>query len=240
MDTSVKYKQRLYIYDRREMVVLVLLIGMISAFAFTLGIHLEKRAVSQMRGYSVADTPLVHTLSDEVPDRLDLDEQSRGAEEALTDSLTQMLHEEVARTGIRLDTPHQVDLPEKTRSSNEGATTLKSLRMLEELGTHSGKFGKFGKFGKTGKGVERNVASEEKYTLQVGSYPTQKEAERVVSELKTKFNLHSTLREVEIAGKGKRFRLYLGHYSSHQAAEKAGEKYHLEHKIASFMVSKEP
>ncbi len=122
----MEQKQRFFIYDRREMGVLVILGVMVAVFAFTLGVHLGKRVGP--KGYVAApgDAEPVVTLPDQVPNRQELTEQAKGAQQAADESLNQALHDEVARTGIKLDTPRQVELPDHARSKNAGATTLNS------------------------------------------------------------------------------------------------------------------
>jgi hypothetical protein len=50
-------------------------------------------------------------------------------------------------------------------------------------------------------------------------------------------DLSPFMREAEVKGKGKWYRLYLGGYPNKNAAEQAGEKYRSQRKIASFIVS---
>jgi cell division protein FtsN len=45
---------------------------------------------------------------------------------ASEDAVNQATHEEVARTGIKLEDSRQLELPEKTRSKNAGATSLQT------------------------------------------------------------------------------------------------------------------
>jgi hypothetical protein len=120
METS---KQRFFIYDRREMVVLILLGLLIAAFAFTLGVHLGKRVSHQAAHEAVKEPTPVATSPDLVPNRQELNEQAKGVEQAVEEVLDQSLHDEVARTGVKLETPVPVELPEKTKSANGGATS---------------------------------------------------------------------------------------------------------------------
>jgi cell division septation protein DedD len=91
----------------------------------------------------------------------------------------------------------------------------------------------------------RKIASEgeshhdAQYTLQIGSFPNLAEAKKQLSALQ-KAELKAFLHEAAIKGKGKWYRLYLGGYSSREAAEEAGEKYKTENKIHSFIVTKSP
>lgn len=116
-------KQRFFIYDRKEMGVLLLLGSTVAVFAFTLGVHLGKRIGP--KGYVAAngDAESLGTIGDKTPGRQDLNEQAKGAQQAADEALNQALHDEVGRTGIKLDAPRQVALPDQAKSANGGATT---------------------------------------------------------------------------------------------------------------------
>src|SRR6476620_4017053 len=113
----VEQKQRFFIYDRKEMGVLLLLGVLVAVFAFTLGVHLGKRVEQKPSTPAPHEAPTeavaVPTVPDQLPNRQELTEQSKGAQQAADETLSQALHEEVARTGIKLDTPKQTQLPEK-------------------------------------------------------------------------------------------------------------------------------
>ena len=71
MNNFSKHKQSLFIYDRKEMVVLSLLVVMISFFTFTLGVHLGKRLTT--RGSTLEkDVSLVRSLPDSLANSQDL------------------------------------------------------------------------------------------------------------------------------------------------------------------------
>src|SRR5687768_1489129 len=104
-------RQKLFIYDRKEMAVLVLLGIMVALFAFTLGVHLGKRVGSGTLADHADEVKAAQTVADALPDRQDFVEHGDGVATAVDETLNQALHEEVARTGIKLDTPRQVELP---------------------------------------------------------------------------------------------------------------------------------
>lgn len=78
---------------------------------------------------------------------------------------------------------------------------------------------------------------EGRFTLQIGSYPSIREAKDQVDSMEA-LGLQPVLRVAEIKGKGKWFRVYLGGFSSRDDAEKAGEGYRSQHVIDSFIVAK--
>jgi cell division protein FtsN len=226
-------KQRFFIYDGKEMGVLLLLGVMVAVFAFTLGVHLGKRvgpkgALSPVAG----DAELVATSSDKNPNRQELNEQSKGAQQAADESLNQALHEEVARTGIKLDTPRQVQLPEKPHSENAGATTTAATEhghpriQLAPQGAEKG---------------ADHVAAERSappghYTLQIGSYPVADEARDQADSLEA-LGLRPYMRPADVRG-SRWYRVYVGGFESKEVAEKAGARYVSQHMIEAYVVSK--
>jgi DedD protein len=120
---NMEQKQRFFIYDRREVGVLLLLGTMVAIFAFTLGVHLGKRVGPKGLAPAIGETETVPTIADKAPERQQLTEQSKGAQQAADESANQALHDEVARTGIKIDSPRQLQLPTQPRSGNAGATT---------------------------------------------------------------------------------------------------------------------
>lgn len=208
-------KARLFIYDRREIAVLILLGVMVALFAFTLGVHLGKRVHPHALGVVPRDTRSAETVPDQIPNRQELTEQGKAAPQAGDEALTQALHDEVSKTGVKLDTPRQVELPDEPISENAGATTLKRAATSAPKAT---------------------PRSAGHYTLQVGSYQTQGEAETQLKALAA-HDLKAALKPVEIQGKGTWFRVYVGTFGSRDEAQTAGARYKSRKVIGSFVVA---
>lgn len=193
--------------------VLVLLAVLVASFAFTLGVHMGKRVGTKTVVESHAqDAHSVETAVDSVPSRHELQEQTKAAHQNLDETLSQALHDEVARTGIKLDTPRQIDLPEGVRKTKELASVV-----LEEIE------------------AAKRVPPVGRFTLQIGSYPSVHEAKDQVDSMEA-LGLKPVLRAAEIKGKGRWFRVYLGGFPNKDEAEKAGEGYRGQHVIESFIV----
>ncbi len=134
MINKMAYKQKLFIYDRREMWILLFLGLLVSAFAFTLGVHFGKRVGSKAMISVHKDTGLAATVPDVIPDRNDIVEHTmpdhgvgrnlgssgaNGMPQAIPNTVTdaagesahEALREEVKKTHIKLEKPRQVDLP---------------------------------------------------------------------------------------------------------------------------------
>lgn len=217
----MKNKQRLFIYDRKEIIVLFLIVVMAGVFAFTLGVHLGKRVGPKGMMATSNETPLATTLQDKLPNRQELDEQGQGSQQAIQETLSQELHNEVTRTGLKLEDQRQVDLPEKPKTKTAGATHLDTHPPADIIPK---------------KAQEAHAGA---FSLQIGSYPNEGEAKKQLAALERN-DLKGFIREVELKGKGKWYRLYLGSFSSKSLAEQAGAKYKGSRKISSYMVLKVP
>lgn len=208
----MNYKQNLFIYNRKEIVVFVFLCMMIAAFTFTLGVHFGKRLTHHADSFRAAPTLQAHSVPDQVPGNLELAEQKALAENSIHQLLSEELHQEVIQNGIQYHSSIQVDLPEGTKDPAMGSTSRRNPASHTE--------------------------SARKYTLQVGSFASASEAHAFQSlhPLKPDPKVH----EIMIEGKGKWYRLYLGQFSTRHAAEQAGEKYRSQRKIQSFVVQELP
>ena len=205
------------------------------------------------------------TVPDKIPNRQELTEQAKGAQQAADESLNQALHDEVARTGIKLDTPRQLALPEKTISKNGGATTG-SPPVVEETapvkaapapgvpaasaaheaatapdkGTYPARI-ESDSAPKPGNAEVDAVAlhrpaPEGRFTIQIGSYPVLEEA-RDQSDSLEALGLKPYMRPANVRGK-QWYRLYVGGFATKDAAEKMGTRYVSQHMIEAYIVAK--
>jgi cell division septation protein DedD len=235
-----KKQQRLFIYDRREVVTLIALGLMVAAFAFTLGVHLGKRVVGHSANGELTTEAQIPTLQDSVPNKQELKEQSKDAQDVADQELSRSLKQEVTQSGVKLKAPRQVELPAKSKSKSGGATTLKAsadktdLKSLQKIGQALNP----DPVDKPEAKTEEKTLSEPsgKYTLQVGSYPTEAEAKERVDSLR-EHGLNPFLRQAEVKGLGLRYRLFVGGFASREEAEKSGKEYQAQHVIHSFLVS---
>ena len=179
-------KQRLFIYDRKEMGILVLLGAMVALFAFTLGIHLGKQVGGKTSLTAPEDAKPVATLPDQVPDKNELNEQGKGVAQAVDQTLTHSLKEEVERTGVALQTPRQIELPKQTSLVPHGRYTLQvgAFSSLEEAQSKIEKLQTVGI-----KTLLKSVDLEQKgrwYRLYTGDYPTVEAAKEAGSQYQVK------------------------------------------------------
>ena len=248
-----RHRQRLFIYDLREMLTLFFLGIMAMAFTFTLGLHFGKRINGFPQFAKGQESPFAKSLADSIPDKEHFFVDNNGRREiheVLEDVLTEELHEEVARSGLRLDSPQIIDLPAQPKNTNEGATTLVvndpgSTRAAGEAAIAKAAAEAAPKSTEKTSTKTRGPAAQakalpnsagEKYTLQIGAFHSEEEAKERIAAL-TNEEYQPVLRAVDLKEKGKWYRLYLGQFSTRYAAQKAGEEYHSQQLIDSFVIS---
>ncbi|MBS1962963.1 MAG: SPOR domain-containing protein [Bdellovibrionales bacterium] len=228
-------KRRLFIYDRKEVGVLILLGVGVALFAFTLGVHLGKQVVPkaiEAAGEAKPVDPLT-TAETQAPSRVEISQEVKNVPAAVDETLDQSLRDEIAKTGMKVDKTRQLELPKNVHEESSKPEVGANEHATENAEPKTEK-----KVAKT----EPKVAAESagsRYTLQVGSYPSLHDAEPVLLRLNEN-GLRAEVREVELAGKGKWFRLFVGQFDSVKDAEKAGKSFKKERRIAEFVVVKAP
>lgn len=234
----MEQKQRFFIYDRREMGVLLLLGTLVALFAFTLGVHLGKRVGPKGAAEHGLEATTAATIGDKFPNRQELVEQGKGANQAAEESLNQALHEEVIRTGIKLDDHKQVRLPEKTRAEKAGVPEPEAVIAEPEHGETAAPAQHAAESHAVAP-VSEAPAPElaAKFTLQIGSHPSAADAKVQLDDLEAK-GLKPFQREALVKGR-KWFRVFVGGFGTKEAAEKAGRGYVSRRVIQAFVVSKQ-
>jgi cell division protein FtsN len=223
----VKSKHYLFIYDWREIIVLALIAITLSIFTFTLGVHWGKGIGHKSSETSTTAVTAVETLPDAIPNKQEFAESEKKIQQTIEDLLTRELHDEVSRTGIRLRTARQTELPEQMKSA-------RSSQPFQDLTPEP----------EPSPLVQRKIASEtaksnqaNPYSLQIGSFQSMEEARDRASRFEG-LSHKVFLKETEVAGKGKWHRIYLGEFPNRLAAEKVGKELKLANKVQTFIVVK--
>lgn len=207
----MEQKQRFFIYDRKELWVLVLLGVMVAIFAFTLGVHLGKRVTTQTNVAHNGEVTPVQTLPDETLSKQELSDEAKHAEKTADETLHESAYEEVNKTGIKLDQAKPTELPSGAPAAAQPG-------------------------GPAGDGAAAPAAPiDGKFTLQVGSHGSLDEAQQQVAAL-VSLALKTFIRDIEVKGKGRRFRVFLGGYETKEQAERTGKRLTGQHVIDSYVV----
>lgn len=203
-------RRKLFIYDKKEIGVLILLGIGVALFAFTMGVHLGKQVSPKPAEMAIDHTvaPPVDPAPQGAPNRVEVSEEQKHVEGAVEENLDQSLRDEIAKTGLKVEEPKPLTLPSDTKPV--------AKKKPKPLTPTAGAF-----------------------TLQVGSYPSTDEATPELKKLKGK-GLGAEVRAVEVPGKGKWFRLYVGQFPTIKDAEETGKNYKSENLIRDFVVVKVP
>lgn len=146
-------QKKLFVYDRREMGLLILLLVGLAIFAFTLGVHLGKKVSSSaskpsseidphasnhtdsaVHGSESAEhDPELKAAAKQPEDRAQLLEAAKQLPDVEKEALSQELRDEVARTGLKLDKPVTTELPKEVKAQKPAlATTLPAEKTTEK------------------------------------------------------------------------------------------------------------
>lgn len=225
-------KARFFIYDRREVSILMLLALMVAIFAFTLGVHLGKRAggkgIPQIATVTVEDEhkSTAEHAQPATPTDEEIQARVRAQTPAPGDLVQQATQEEVARTDIKLDAPRQVVFPPVTAEAKAAAAkSAESKKAAENLEASAP--------------VATTAAATtvaKRYTLQIGSYPSIILAQVKVHELED-MGLKPKIKRADVKGLGIRFRVTVGVFRTRHGAEKAGQLYRSEKKFDTFIIA---
>jgi len=238
-------KSRFYIYGRKEMLVLTFLATLVAAFAFTLGLHLGKKIALEVtvkteasaehgaeHGEAEGKIVGVKASPDEVPERHELADYVKKSDEISDNYLDKRLHEEVTKTGLKVDIQRQTELPEETKSPSGGATTIR----LPKTAPDAKKSESSANQGKERVGIVEPPIGH--FTLQVGSYKAREDARNRV-ELLESVGKKAFIRTGLVNGQ-QWFRVYLGGFQTRKEAEVSGARFKSDRVIDSFVVSKMP
>lgn len=221
-------RNRFFIFETKEVGIFLLLGLLVAGFSFTLGIHFGKRIGlhTMLKG---KDATAVATEDDQIPDKHDLIEEEKKVDSVAEELLEQRLHQEVAKTGIKMETGRQVSLPEKAKTEE----TLEQPSTAKK-DSHS-------PADKNGKGLDQALSKttpEGKYTIQVGSHPALNDANEQVRLLQS-LGMEPFVRKARIKNQDW-FRVYLGGFDSKPQAQEFGNRYRNQHIIRNFIVSNMP
>ncbi len=205
----MKTKQQVFMYSRKEIFVLLLLIFLGILFALTLGIHLGKRVSHQSDYFLSQVSPVlpIESMPELLQETEDLPEEKKDLTMRIDQHLTNSLHQETLLSQIHTRVPKEVDLPTQTKSE------LQKKPEAKELLIHP------------------------KYTLQLGSYPSLEDTKGHLAQLE-RLQMKTFVQVVDLKEKGKWYRICLGQFTTRHAAEKTAAKYVSQNQITSYVVAR--
>lgn len=217
-------RERLFIYGHKEVLALILMASLVVAFAFTLGVHFGKRVGAKaLEKHPEVKSTGVEAVSDRTPPVHEIQEQAKAASQAADESLNQVLYDEVARVGMKLETRRQVELPKETPEEKNTQSSEKPSNKMDSESILNIE-------------AARRQPPSGKFTLQIGSSSSVQAILEQVESLES-LGMKPYLRTKNSAGKEKLFQVYLGGFASQQDAEIAGQKYRNQHVIDSYVTT---
>ncbi len=196
MKSFLEPKQHFFLYDRKEMILLVFLGMMISFFTFTLGIHLGKNTrLKKSEKSPYLDS--MHPLDDQSPSLTEFTEKGRGIETLLEESLNAELRHEVQSSGIQFDHRLALTLPELTKAETSNSNHQTQLYSLQ-VGSYPTQNDALNQI-KSLKGYQlrpvlQEIQIKEKgkwYRVYLKGYPTRDQAKLFASQLQKGKIIHS-------------------------------------------------
>ena len=232
MDPKLKY----FVFDRKEFILLTLILLVVGVLAFTVGVHygkqyaVETAEVEDPFAEPVALKPQVEKL----PHDRDLDFQAKDASKKAELSIDKSLQQEVVNTGLQLNKHISTALPSAVKSQVVRGPAKPALQ-------HSSNVQALAKTelqGITQDAIKR-VLPEGKYTLQIAQFEKVEETRSSLRALES-IGLKPVLRVTQLKGKFTSFRLLHGGFPTTSAAEDAGKQLLSQGKIDSFVVVNRP
>lgn len=202
--------EKFFIFTWKELTVISLLVAISFGFFFTLGLHYGKKMSD---GTSVADTSSeaagkLEESPEVVPPREALEQGAQHSGGATDESIREATRAEIENSNVKLESPKQVDLPsEKSVKAEKPATAAE---------------------------VPATAPSASRFAIQLGSYPSKKEAQAKVRGL-IKKSIPAEIRQAEVSGQT-RFRVVVAGFYKKGQAEAEGRALVQANKISTYIV----
>ncbi|MBS1959606.1 MAG: SPOR domain-containing protein [Bdellovibrionales bacterium] len=204
--------EKFFIFTWKELTVIGLLALISMGFFFTLGLHYGKKLPSIGLGEESHETAgKLEEGSEVIPPREALEQGAQHSGGATEESIKEATKEELKQTNVKLESPKQVDLPTDKKVEPKPETANPESAPV--------------------------VAAAKKYAIQLGSYPSKKEAQLRIKALALRA-LHTEIRTAEVNGQT-RYRVVIPGFTRKALADKTGKDLHAKHKIESFITIKD-
>jgi cell division septation protein DedD len=219
MQKSEKY----FIFTWKELTVIALLMAITLGFFFTLGLHYGKKIPD---GGSLSETThgdggndgggKLEEGPEVVPPREALEQGAQHSGGATEESIREATQAEIEAAKVKLESPKQVDLPSDKPSAKP------SEKQSEKSEAH--------------KPPTAPSPAAAKFAIQLGSYPSKKEAQQKI-RLLSKKSVPAEFRQVEVNGQT-RFRVIIPGFTKKGQAEAEARALIQASKIGTYIVIK--
>ncbi len=189
-----------------------LLVAISMGFFFTLGLHYGKKISG---GELTADAGHAEAKLEESPEvlppRESLEQGAQHSGGATDETIREATQQEIADSKVKLESPKQVDLPQEKKTEASSAANEK----VSDGG---------------------QTAEKPKFAIQLGSYPSKKEAQLKVRSLSKK-GVESEIRTADVNGQI-RYRVIIPGFAKKAQADARAREISQLHKITNFIVIK--
>jgi cell division septation protein DedD len=220
--------EKFFIFSWKELLVLGLVSITAMGFFFTLGLHYGKQLHNEVKTGEVAVANLEGS-SEVLPPKDALEAGAHHVDDASNQAIQKATEKAIEENGLKADHPKPVDLPEHKigtapQALPAGPTpTVEVAKEQPKAADH-----------------EPDLATEAEtppaYAIQLGSYPTSKEATKKVSVF-SKRGLKTEVRTAVVAGET-RYRVVMPGFVSKKLAEQKGREMKSSRKIENFVIIK--
>ena len=208
-ENTMQKTEKFFIFSWKELTVIGMLFLISIGFFFTLGLHYGKRLHAETAPTEQPAGKLEES-PETLPPRETLESGSQHAGAAAQDAIQSTTQQTVDEENLKVDAPKPVDLPtEKIGEQTDAAS--------EPAETPA-------------------AVTDAKYAVQLGSYPSKKEAQMKIKAL-NKRGLHPEIRTAVVAGVT-RYRVVLPGFKSRSLADHKGKELKAKRKIENFVVIK--
>lgn len=214
--------EKFFIFTWKELTVIALLAAISMGFFFTLGLHYGKKLPANMTANTDTHEAggKLEESTEALPPRETLEQGAQHSGGATEESIKDATKAELAQSDVKLESPKQVDLPGAKKAGEESAAAHPESEPASGTETKT-----------------ESKVSAPKFAIQLGSYPTKKEAQLKVKTL-TKRGIESDIRTATVNG-ATRYRVVIPGFSKLAAANFRGRELVKAKKVDAFIVIKD-
>ena len=221
---TMQKTEKFFIFSWKELVVIALLVVTSLGFFFTLGLHYGKK----IHGETAVQAPeapaeKLEESPESVPPRATLEQGAQHADTAAKDAIQTATENQVKGESVKVEQPKPVDLPKEKGETAQAPVAKEEAKPAEQPVAASE--------------APAAASSSSHYAVQLGSYPSRKEAQTRISTL-SKRGLKPEVMVAQVNGET-RYRVILGGFKTKQLALKKGKDLHSSRKIENFVVIKD-
>jgi cell division protein FtsN len=228
--------EKFFIFSWKEILVLALVAITAIGFFFTLGLHYGKKLTSEFKPVETHVATLEQS-PEAAPPRDTLEQGAHKAESEAGDAVHEATLKGLEENGMKVEHPKPVDLPDQ-KTVGKGAHEAKGESHDEaQVETKH----------ESPKAEAEQIATKEeassedgdalpRFAIQLGSYPSSKEAQKKVSVF-NKRGIKTEVRTAVVNGET-RYRVVLPGFKSRKLAETKGKELKTSRKVENFVVIK--